>query len=261
MTYRFAAGLDKSSIPTLLARDGTLTAECLRVAIALHRHVTQSSRVSATLQDLQDTTGLSQDQARAALLVLRQAGYVEGDATGAPPPSPAFRSRASDDHPMAPPGAGPGRVRGGRLDSGIMDYEMDIEGLIRAGDANVRGTRPQPRDRESGRGGANRSSERRGGGQSGIDPLMRDNSQPPAMRFMTWLRFVMGTEELEACDRFALDYPDEWATWIECFGAAKAVGREEELLEDIRQRLNEVSPGVTLSPPRPRTPGRRQRTH
>jgi hypothetical protein len=263
MTYRFAAGLDKSSIPTLLARDGTLSAECLRVAIALHRHVTQSSRVSATLQDLQDSTGLSQDQARAALLVLRQAGYVEGDATGAPPPSPAFRSREPEDQGIAPPGAGPDRARSGRLESGIMDYEMDIEGLIRAGDANVRGTRPQPTGRESARGGANRPPERRGGGEGegGIDPLMRDDSQPPAMRFMTWLRFVMGTEELEACDRFALDYPDEWATWIECFGAAKAVGREEELHEDIRQRLNEVSPGITLAPPKPRASGRRQRTH
>ncbi|HSR55458.1 MAG TPA: hypothetical protein VLN73_04415 [Alphaproteobacteria bacterium] len=247
MTYRFAAGLDKNSVPAQLARDSNLSAECLRVALALFRHVTQSSRVSATLRDIEEGTGMSQDQARAALLVLRQAGYVEGDATGAPPPSPSFRP--------------PGRERSGRLDPGIMDYEMDIEGLIRAGDANVRGTRPQG-SAETGKLRAGQGPVvRRDSGETTLDPLMRDDSQPPAMRFMTWLRFVLGTEELEACDRFALDHQDEWNLWVECFPTARAVGKEDELLEDIRRRLSEVSPGITLAPPKPGVAGRRPRPH
>lgn len=247
MTYRFAAGLDKKAIPALLARDSSLSAECMRVAMALYGQLTQSSRVSATLRDLENATGLSQDQARAALLVLRQAGFVEGDATGAPPPSPSFRP--------------PGGARGGRLEAGIMDYEMDIDGLIRAGDANVRGTRAEGSGEGRGERAGYAPVVRRDGDENAIDPLMRDDSQPPAMRFMTWLRFVLGAEELEACERFALDHQDEWNLWIECFPAAKAVGREEELLEDIRRRLSEVSPGITLAPPKPGTSGRWPRPH
>ncbi len=49
------------------------------------------------------------------------------------------------DHPRptaaaSPPNEGPKRLgKDGRLDARIMDYEMDIDGLISSGDANIRG--------------------------------------------------------------------------------------------------------------------------
>jgi hypothetical protein len=142
-----------------------------------------------------------------------------------------------------------------------MDYDMDIDGLIKAGDASVRGTAPrQPGQRSHGLGGiSTRPTMRPDDG--GLDPLMSDNTQPAGMQLMIWLRFVLGTGELSACERFALEYPDEWNTWVECFIAAKAVGREDELLEDIRSRLAEVSPSIALAPPKPGSGKRRSRSH
>lgn len=251
MSYRFAAGLKKEQVPALIARDASLSAECIRVAVALFQRVTQTSRVSADLRDIQNITGLSADQARAALLVLRQAGYIEGDAAGAPPPSPTFPSpdRPRDDIPQFGAGSQPRRRR---LDAGIMDYEMDIDGLIRAGDATVRGTQPR-----QGGGGERRPTVR--SDDATLDPLMSDNTQPAGMRLMIWLRFVLGTEELEACERFALEHKEEWNTWVDCFSAARAVGREDELLEDIRARLAEISPGIGMTPPHRGGPNRRPR--
>ncbi|MDH3242039.1 MAG: hypothetical protein OEO83_15400 [Alphaproteobacteria bacterium] len=262
MSYRFAAGLKKESVPALLARDSGLSAECLRVAFALFHQVMQSSKVAAELRDIQNLTGLSPEQARAALMVLRQAGYIEGDAAGAPPPFPSFRSAHQGSDKVAPfAAATTRRDKGGRLDAGIMDYEMDIDGLIRAGDASVRGTAPaQTAKRIPGLGGIGTRPTVRSE-DSTLDPLMSDNTQPAGMRLMIWLRFVLGTGELEACERFALDYPEEWNTWVECFIAAKAVAREDELLEDIRARLAEVSPSITLAPPKPGASNRRSRTH
>jgi hypothetical protein len=262
MSYRFAAGLKKESVPALLARDSGLSAECLRVAFALFHQVTQSSKVSAELREIQTLTGFSADQARAALMVLRQSGYIEGDAAGAPPPFPSFRSAEQEAEEVARSGAtAPRRDKRGRLDAGIMDYDMDIEGLIQAGNASVRGAQPQPAGkRNQGLGGiSTRPTVRPDAGT--LDPLMSDNTQPAGMQLMIWLRFVLGAGELEACERFALEYPDEWNTWVECFIAAKAVGREDELLEDIRTRLTELSPSITLAPPKPGAPKRRSRSH
>lgn len=258
MSYRFAAGLKKESIPALLARDSGLSAECLRVAFALFHQVTQSSKVSAELREIQNLTGFSPDQARAALMVLRQSGYIEGDAAGAPPPYPSFRSA---DQPESLDAAALRRDRRGRLDAGIMEYDMDIDGLIQAGDASIRGTEPRPAAKRSpGLGGiVTRPTMRPDDGT--LDPLMSDNTQPAGMQLMIWLRFVLGTGELQACERFALDFPEEWNTWVECFIAAKAVGREDELLEDIRARLAELSPGISLAPPKPGASKRRSKTH
>jgi hypothetical protein len=261
MSYRFAAGLKKESLPALLARDSGLSAECLRVAFALFHRVTQSSKVSAELREIQDLTGFSAEQARAALMVLRQSGYIEGDAVGATPSFPSFRSTEQGAGEAERLSAGPRRDKRGRLDAGIMDYDMDIEGLIEAGDASVRGTAPQPAPKRApGLGGiTTRPTVRSDDGT--LDPLMSDNTQPAGMRLMIWLRFVLGTGELEACERFALEYPEEWNTWVECFVAAKAVAREDELLEDIRTRLAELSPGIALAPPKPGASKRRFRPH
>jgi len=262
MSYRFAAGLKKESVPALLARDSGLSAECLRVAFALFQQIMQSSKVAVELREIQNLTGFSADQARAALLVLRQSGYIEGDAAGAPPPFPSFRSAEQEAEESASLGAaGPRRDKRGRLDAGIMDYDMDIDGLIQAGDASVRGTEPrQAGKRIQGLGGIRtRPTMRPDDGT--LDPLMSDNTQPAGMRLMIWLRFVLGTGELEACERIALEFPDEWNTWVECFITAKAVAREDELLEDIRARLAELSPGITLAPPKPGATKRRSRTH
>jgi hypothetical protein len=259
MSYRFAAGLKKESLPALLARDSGLSAECLRVAFALFHRVTQSSKVSADLREIQDLTGFSAEQARAALMVLRQSGYIEGDAGGATPSFPSFRSTEQGAGEAANMSAAPRRDKRGRLDAGIMDYEMDIDGLIKAGDASVRGTTPATK-RSPGLGGiVTRPTIRPDDGT--LDPLMSDNTQPAGMRLMIWLRFVLGTGELEACERFALEYPEEWNTWVECFVAAKAVAREDELLEDIRSRLAELSPSITLAPPKPGATKRRFKTH
>jgi hypothetical protein len=262
MSYRFAAGLKKESVPALLARDSSLSAECLRVAFALFQRVTQSTRVSVELREIQSVTGFSADQARAALMVLRQAGYIEGDAAGAPPSFPSFRPPDQDaTEAAASETAAPRRDKRGRLDAGIMDYEMDIDGLIRAGDANVRGAQPRQGVKPVfGLGGIRRRPTVRTDDGT-LDPLMRENTQPAGMQLMIWLRFVLGTGELQACERFALDYAEEWNTWVECFVAAKAVGREDELLEDIRARLAEVSPGIALAPPKPGASSRRSKSH
>jgi hypothetical protein len=122
-----------------------------------------------------------------------------------------------------------------------MDYELDIDGLIRAGDANIRdaGTRAPP-TRADAHGGA-AGDAREGTGTANWGTLLGEDTQPAAMRFMVWLRFVLGPDELEACDRFALAHKDRWKAWIARFSPAKAAGAESELLDDIRHALDEAA--------------------
>ncbi|MDX1483930.1 MAG: hypothetical protein R3229_05555 [Alphaproteobacteria bacterium] len=228
MAYRFAAGVGKDRFPALIAKDPNLPVAAFRAAIALFNHAAQSPEKSATLGDIAAATGLAPEAARAALGALIGAGYVEAAA----PPRPAA--------PAPREAVGRARRRPGksaRLEAGIMNYELDLERLMQAGDANVRGTR-------SALFGKAQAPEPPAAGDEAAprwDPLGGEESQPPAMRFMVWLRFVLSPDELLACDRFALAHKDAWGTWIERFAAAKATGGEGALLDDIRERLAEGS--------------------
>lgn len=140
MIYRFAPGLGKDRLPVLIARDGALSADSLRTAIALFNQLAAGPE-SATVADLTDATGLHDQRARVALIALQEAGYIEACATMIADATAA----SAADHPRpaaaaAAPNEGLRRPgKGGRLDAGIMDYEMDIDSLISSGDANIRG--------------------------------------------------------------------------------------------------------------------------
>ncbi len=132
-----------------------------------------------------------------------------------------------------------------------MNYELDLDGLMRAGDANIRdaGRRASP-NRPDADGNAGD-----GAGTATWGPLLGEDSQPAAMRFMVWLRFVLDPDELAACDRFALAHRDQWNGWIARFSPAKAAGAEGELLDDIRRCLAEAAGGEAA--PTPPDPGPR----
>jgi hypothetical protein len=253
MGYRFASGQGKDRFPVLIARDSALSAESLRTAIALFNHLADCDGV-ATVADIARATGLSAERAQSALAALRAAGYVESDSVIVDP------SRATRPARQIAPGAQRRRRpgKGGRLEPGIMDYELDIDGLIRAGDANIRdaGTRASPTHSAAPGGGGDAGD---GTGAANWGTLMGEQNQPVAMRFMVWLRFVLGPDELAACDRFALAHKDRWKAWITRFSQAKAAGAESELLDDIRCSLNETAggeaapkpPALGPRPPRP----------
>ena len=258
MGYRFASGLDKDRFPVLIARDSALSADSLRTAIGLFNHLAACPDGVATAADIARATGLSAEHAQSALAALRAAGYVESDsvivdpsrATRPPRPIAPAARRAHGRRPQG---------KGGRLEPGIMDYELDIDGLIRAGDANIRdaGTRASPTHSDAHGGGA--GDARDGTGTANWGTLLGEETQPAAMRFMVWLRFVLGPDELETCDRFALAHKDQWEIWIARFSAAKAAGAESELFDDIRRSLDETAgseatptpPDLGPRPPRP----------
>ena len=243
MGYRFASGLSNDKFPVLIARDSTLSADSLRTALALFSHLATCADAVATVANIASATGLSTERAHAALAALRVAGYVETDAVIADS-SMATRplSTIAPTTPVAQRSHGGRRPgKGGRLQAGIMDYEMDIDGLIRAGDANIRdaGTRLSP----------TRSDADGGGETANWGALLGGEPQPAAMRFMVWLRFVLSPDELEACDRFALDHEDRWKVWIARFSPAKAAGTEDELLDEIRRSLDETADREAAAPP------------
>ena len=253
MGYRFAFGLGKDRFPALIARDSTLSADALRTAIALFSHLATCPDGVATVANIASATDLPADRARAALAALRAAGYVEADAVIADPsmatrPLPSFVPASQSSQGGRHPG------KGGRLDAGIMDYEMDIDGLIRAGDANIRdaGTRASPTPSGADGGGGN---ARDGVEPANCESLLGEGTQPAAMRFMVWLRFVLGPDELAACDCFALANNDRWKGWIARFSPAKAAGTEDELLGDIHRALHETAGGEAA--PAPPAPGAR----
>ncbi len=215
MGFRFAPGLGKDRFPALIARDSALSADSLRAAIALFNHLAAGSDRVATVADIMGATGLLAERAQAALAALRAAGYIEADAATADASmaTDALRLSAAPSRPApaAPRSRGERRPgKGGRLEAGIMNYELDLDGLMRAGDANIRdaGRRASP-NRPDADGNAGD-----GAGTATWGPLLGEDSQPAAMRFMVWLRFVLDPDELEACDRFALAHRDQWNGWI-----------------------------------------------
>lgn len=245
MGYRIASGLDKDRLPALIARDGTLSADSLRAAMALYDNVAARPE-GAEAADIADATGLSAERVRRALSALCAAGYLETDSPGAPAPMPDPPVPTSANRVRR--GRGDGRARGGRrLEAAIMDYELDIDELIRAGDANVRGSGTRAGTRDHGAGTANR------------DPLQGERNQPAAVRFAVWLRFVLEPDELAACDRFALAHTERWKDWIDRFSPAKAAGTEQDLLDEIRRRLEESKDAQ--GPPLPETRLRQHRSN
>ncbi len=137
-----------------------------------------------------------------------------------------------------------------------MDYEWDLDGLIRAGNANIRdaGRRAPPHRPDADAAAGNAPD---GAGAANWGPLLGEDSQPAAMRFMVWLRFVLSPDEMAACDRFALAHKDRWNGWIRRFSPAKAAGTEGELLDDIRRSLGDAADDQAAPPTPdlgPRTP-------
>lgn len=260
MGYRFTSGLGKDRLPVLIARDGALSADSLRAAIALFNHLAAGSGGAATVADIIGATGLAAERGQAALKALAAAGYIEAEpaaADASPRAAPLGPSAAaSRPAPAAPPPQGGRRLgKGGRLRAGIMDYEWDLDGLIRAGNANIRDAgRRASRHRPEPDGGA--ATTRDGAGEASWDPLLGEDSQPAAIRFMVWLRFVLGPDEMAACDRFALAHKDQWNGWIESFFPAKAAGTEDQLLDHIRRRLAAAADDQA-GPPPPPDPGPR----
>ena len=247
MGYRFASGLGKGRLPVLIARDGVLSADSLRAAIALFNHLAACSDPVVTVADIMGATGLPPQRAQAALAALAAAGYIEGYAAVAESPRttgpPGLSAAASRPAPSAPrPG------KGGKLKAGIMDYEWDLDGLIRAGNANIRdaGRRAPPHRPDADAAAGNAPD---GAGAANWGPLLGEDSQPAAMRFMVWLRFVLSPDEMAACDRFALAHKDQWNGWITRFSPAKAAGAEGELLDDIRRSLGEAADHQAAPPP------------
>jgi hypothetical protein len=232
----------------------------LRILISLFKHLTTTSDESASLLDLVGATALPKAEVTAALEALAAHGYVEHHNTGTGAPGPTMAPAASELPPAQAPAQAPGLLsaaaatvdptlitgktpaKGGTLNAGIMDYDLDIDHLIRAGDANIR----------DGRGAGAGGRPENGDDSAGIigwNPLTGEESRPVALRFMVWLRFVLGTEELEACDRFALSHKEEWSDWIDRFGAARAAGEDDGLLEDIRTRIKEGDTSGPSVPP------------
>ncbi len=241
MAYRIAAGLGQEAFPALLAKDAALSAETLRVALALFNHLANLSPAGATINDLMAAARLPEDATRQALETLQAAGYIAGGDRQAPAGEKTaatvsdVASSATDKRPTG---------RSGRLSAGIMDYQLDLDRLIRAGDANLRDAGPRERTAAASEDNA-----------AGWDPLADESAQPAAMRFMVWLKFVLRPDELEACDRFALSHEDEWQDWIGRFKPAKAKGTESELLADIRNRLARAGDVSSILPARGRAAG------
>lgn len=221
IAVKFAPSMEKGNVLALIAREAGLKAEDLRVLVALFLRSVGPGRDSATFADLVAATALAPERVEAAVAGLLSRRFIEivDDAKGAPanaPPGPKAPRRA------------PGR-RG--LDPGIMNYDLDIEGLIRAGDAMARDIR------SGGIPPASPAPAAPSSGASGWNPLSGEDSRPAAMRFAVWLRFVLSPDELEACEGFAIAHKAAWDEFIDRFGGAKAAGREAELLEDLRRRI------------------------
>lgn len=243
IVVRFAPSMKKGNILALIAREAGLKAEELRVLIALFIRSAAPGRSSASFADLVAATALPAERVHATLSGLLARGFIEtaddasGRASGAGGAAPARRKA-------------PG---GRRLEPKIMNYDVNVEGLIRAGDAMARGARPDaaPAARPP------ESAALQGAGAAGWDPLAGEDSRPAAMRFLVWLRFVLSPRELEACERFAIAHGESWNEFIDRFGGAKAAGREAELLGDLRGRIGafiggppETGPGAGGGPPR-----------
>ena len=247
MAYKLVFTQDKDRFPVLIAGDALLSSSELRILISLFNHLQAASRDSASLSDLAGAASLPEAQVKAALGTLMARGYVEehGDQREAchqtkpgEIPGNAPDQENSQSLTGAKEAGNDGIKRaagGGVLDARIMDYELDLDHLIRAGDANIRDRQLGDRDGAGSMpGGLDDGSD-----ITGWNPLMGEESRSSAMRFMVWLRFVLSPDELDACDRFAIAHKDEWSGWIDRFAAARAAGRDDGLLDDIRRRLTE----------------------
>ena len=79
--------------------------------------------------------------------------------------------------------------------------------------------------------------------------IWSESSGTSAMCFMNWLRFVLRPEEWECFDRLTITLREELGGWVDRFAAARSVGRDDGLLDDIRRRLalEETSPAPITS--------------
>ncbi|MCZ6886219.1 MAG: hypothetical protein O7E53_07655 [Alphaproteobacteria bacterium] len=263
MASKFVFTQDKDRFPDLIAGDDRLSSSELRILISLFNHLHTGTRESAGLSDLAGATSLPEAQVTAALGTLIARGYVAEQVGPAPGPGPdpapdaapgpaeetghaggTREKRAAGDAPgKRRAGDAPGKRPAGAgakrpvLDARIMDYELDLDHLIAAGDANIRnGQGANKAARQSQSGGADDESP-----IADWNPLVGDETRSSAMRFTVWLRFVLNPDELDACDRFTLSHKDEWCGWIDRFATARAAGRDDGLLDDIRKRLDKFN--------------------
>ncbi len=250
MASKFVFTQDKDRFSELIAGDDRLSSSELRILISLFNHLHTGTRESPSLSDLAGATSLPEAQVTAALGTLIARGYVAEQGDPGPDPAPDAApdpaekaGHAGGTREKRPTGDAPGKRPAGAgkkrpvLDARIMDYELDLDHLIAAGDANIRnGQGANKAARQSQSGGADDESP-----IADWNPLVGDETRSSAMRFTVWLRFVLNPDELDACDRFTLSHKDEWCGWIDRFAAARAAGRDDGLLDDIRKRLDKFN--------------------
>jgi len=249
--YKFETRTVTGPIPAGMARDQRLSVHEFRVLAALALRLPRSRRSTATVAELASAASLHAQVVTAALARLAAKGYVT--AVADPHPGPQARDAATEDgggDRAAPPvrpspsettppparfarrslreAASPPAPRP-RLDARIMDRDIDLEALMRRGDARYGSADPAP----AAAGGAGPRASR-------WNPVTDERAQPAESRFRVWLRFVLTPAEDEACRRLAAARPEDWDRLVARFDIARACGREAEFVATVRQFLGPV---------------------